>query len=66
MRNRELLNRKIEKIEGNCKQLLFIVSRGESIDTYKNIIAQTEEILAEIKNLVAMEPMGSDEIKYKL
>jgi PII-like signaling protein len=62
MRYRHLTNTKIEVIENDLKILRMIVQRQEPITKYLEQIQKTEENLAEVKNLIAIEPFTDSEV----
>jgi len=62
MRNRELLNLRIERLEGKLKVLKYMVNRGEDVKKFQQELENSEEILSEIKSMVEREPMSPNEI----
>lgn len=62
MRNRELLNLRIERLEGKLKVLKYMVNRGEDVKKFQKELENSEEILSEIKSMVEREPMSPNEI----
>jgi hypothetical protein len=62
MRYRHLTNTKIEVIENDLKILRMIVQRQEPVTKYLEQLQKTEENLAEIKNLIALEPFTDSEV----
>lgn len=62
MRYRHLTNTKIEVIENDLKILRMIVQRQEPVTKYLEQLQKTEENLAEIKNLIALEPFSDSEV----
>jgi hypothetical protein len=57
MRNRNLLNRKLDNLESTLTNLLRIVNTQEPIETYKNNIGRALSFVEDIKSMVEMEPM---------
>jgi DNA-binding FrmR family transcriptional regulator len=64
MRNRELFTRRLEQIEGRLKGLTLMVSRGSSVDEFRNEITNIENIVDELKGHVEREPMSPEELNY--
>jgi hypothetical protein len=62
MRNRELFTRRLEQIEGRLKGLTLMVSRGETVKSFKDEIKNIEEIVDELKGFIEREPMSPGEI----
>lgn len=62
MRYRHLTNTKIEVVENDLKILRMIVQRQEPVVKYLEQLQKTEENLAEIKNLIAIEPFTDSEV----
>jgi|TARA_R110000822_G_scaffold58908_5_gene147137 hypothetical protein len=62
MRYRHLTNTKIEVIENDLKILRMIVQRQEPVAKYLEQLQKTEENLAEVKNLIALEPFTDSEV----
>jgi|DEB0MinimDraft_12_1074336.scaffolds.fasta_scaffold01635_5 hypothetical protein len=62
MRYRHLTNTKIEVIENDLKILRMIVQRQEPVAKYLEQLQKTEENLAEVKNLIAIEPFTDSEV----
>lgn len=65
MRNRNLINRKLENLEATLAALNGIVNTQAPIESYKANITKAEGIVEELKSMVEAEPMTSNEInKY--
>ena len=65
MRNRDLITRKLDQLETILITLEQIVNRQEPIEIYKSNINKAQSLIEEMKSMVEMEPMSSDELKYK-
>jgi|TARA_R110000782_G_scaffold98056_1_gene183237 hypothetical protein len=65
MRNRDLITRKLDQLETTLITLEQIVNRQEPIEIYKSNINKAQSLIEEMKSMVEMEPMSSDELKYK-
>lgn len=65
MRNRNLLDRKLETLESTLIVLQNIVNTQQPIETYKINIGKAQAIVEEIRGMVEAEPMSPSEInKY--
>lgn len=65
MRNRNLLDRKLETLESTLTILQNIVNTQQPIETYKINIGKAQAIVEEIRSMVEAEPMSPSEInKY--
>lgn len=65
MRNRNLLNRKLDNLEATLVTLQQIVNRQSPIETYKANIVKAQGLVEDIKDMVEREPMSSNELnKY--
>lgn len=62
MRNRNLINRKLENLESTLTTLRRIVNTQESIDVYKINIGKALTTVEELKDMIEMEPLGPREI----
>lgn len=62
MKYRTLLNRKLEVVENDLTVLRTIVQRQEPVKRYLEILTQTQEDLEEVKNLISVEPVTSNEV----
>tara|TARA_R110000803_G_scaffold205092_1_gene271531 strand:- start:64 stop:264 length:201 start_codon:yes stop_codon:yes gene_type:complete len=65
MRNRDLITRKLDQLETTLITLEQVVNRQEPIEIYKSNISKAQNLIEEMKSMVEMEPMSSDELKYK-
>ena len=65
MRNRNLVNRKLDNLEATLVTLQQIVNRQSPIETYKANIIKAQGLVEDIKDMVEREPMSSNELnKY--
>lgn len=65
MRNRNLLNRKLDTLEGTLATLHHIVNTQQPIETYRLNIVKAQGILEELRDMIEAEPMASNELnKY--
>lgn len=62
MRNRNLISNKLDNLEAKMKTLKFIVSRGEPVQTFMDVISQSEELISELQALIDREDLSPGEI----
>ena len=62
MKYRDQANTKIQRIENDLKVLRTIVQRQEPIKTYIDTLTRTEEHLEDLKGLISIEPITSNEV----
>jgi hypothetical protein len=62
MRNRNLINRKLENLESILTNLRRIVNTQEPIEVYKVNVDKGLGLIDELKDMVESEPMSSGEI----
>lgn len=62
MRNRNLLNRKLDILEGTLSTLHHIVNTQQPIEAYRVNIVKAQGIVEELRDMVEAEPMASNEI----
>ena len=61
MRNRELITRKLETVEGHLTSLHGLVGRGD-VEQYFAFIEKTKELIEEIKSMIDREDLSPNEI----
>ena len=65
MRNRNLLNRKLDNLEATLITLQQIVNRQSPIESYKANIVKAQGLVSDLRDMVEAEPMSSNELnKY--
>ena len=53
MRNPDIAMQKLEKLEGKLKTMYVMLTRpGVTADQYKQILAESEEIIADLKTMI--------------
>jgi hypothetical protein len=62
MRNRNLVNKKLENLEATLTNLRRIVNTQEPIEVYKINIGKALGLVEELKDMVEMEPMSPNEV----
>ena len=61
MKNRETINRKLEKLDHILINLQRIVSTQEPITTYKEAIEKGQDVVDEIRSMIEREPRSAYE-----
>ena len=61
MRNRELIYRKLEKLDHTLINLQRIVNTQEPIESYRLNITKSQDIVDEIRSMVEREPNSPQE-----
>lgn len=65
MRNRNLVERKLEQLEITLTTLKQIVNRQSPIESYRANITKAQGLVEELKDMVEAEPMSPNELnKY--
>jgi hypothetical protein len=62
MRNRNLLNRKLDNLEATLITLQQIVNRQSPIEAYKTNIVKAQGLVEDIKDMVEREPISPGEM----
>ena len=61
MKNRETVNRKLEKLDHILINLQRIVNTQEPISTYKEVIEKGQDVVDEIRSMIEREPRSAYE-----
>ena len=61
MRNRNLLNRKLDSLDHTLITLKRIVNTQESIESYKVNINKAQALLEDVKSMIEAEPFSPQE-----
>jgi hypothetical protein len=61
MRNRDLIERKMDVVLGHIQRLKFIVNRQEPVETYIQTLEQLQDQIEEIQSLVRREQLDPQE-----
>tara|TARA_R110000796_G_scaffold51627_3_gene121817 strand:+ start:921 stop:1118 length:198 start_codon:yes stop_codon:yes gene_type:complete len=64
MRNRNLINKKLENLESTLINLTRIVNTQEPIESYKININRGLSLVDELRDMVESEPMDPREINH--
>lgn len=62
MRNRNLVNRKLDQLETTLITLQQIVNRQSPIESYKANIIKAQGLVEDLKDMVEAEPMNPTEL----
>jgi hypothetical protein len=62
MRNRNLVNRKLDQLETTLITLQQIVNRQSPIESYKANIIKAQGLLVDVRDAVEREPMAPQEL----
>ena len=62
MRNRNLLNRKLDNLEATLITLQQIVNRQSPIESYKANIIKAQGLVEDLRDMVEAEPMNPTEL----
>lgn len=62
MRNRNLLERKLNILESTLTTLMNIVNTQQPIETYKINVVKAQNLVEEIRDMIEQEPMSPGEI----
>jgi len=62
MVNREIIRRKLEKVESGLGKLDFLVNRGGDSEMYLQTTTELKELVDEIKSFIEYEPRSANEL----
>lgn len=62
MKNREIIMRRMEKVEGGIEKLYFFLNRGGSREQVDEVLNTMREAISDAKAFVQQEPLGPGEI----
>jgi hypothetical protein len=62
MRNRNLINRKLDNLETTLVTLQQIVNRQSPIESYKANIIKAQGLVSDLRDMVEAEPMAPAEM----
>ena len=63
MRNRNLINKKLENIENKFEVLRWQVTNSQNVQDFVNVIQEGKDVIQELKNLIENEPVSPDEMR---
>ena len=62
MKNREIIMRRLDKMEGNIEKMYFVLQRQGTREQFEENLQQLRELVAETKMFVDQEPLGPNEL----
>jgi hypothetical protein len=63
MRNKELVNRKLEQIDGQLQTIKVMVTRSTTtVQDIHETIAKCEDLVNQVKSMVDREPMSGQDV----
>jgi 5-bromo-4-chloroindolyl phosphate hydrolysis protein len=62
MVNREIIRRKLEKLEGNLTKADFILKRSGNLDDFLQVTSEMKELVKELKAYIEYEPRSANEM----
>ncbi len=62
MKNRDIITRRLEKIEGNIEKMYLILQRQGTRDQFEENLQEMRELVSETKMFVDQEPISPNEI----
>ncbi len=66
MVNREIIRRKLEKLESNLGKLDFLVKRGGDINLFLETTDEMKSLVEEIKAYIEYEPRSANEMNSSI
>lgn len=62
MKNREIIMRRLERVEGNIEKLYFFLNRGGSPEQVDEVLRDARECIQDAKSFVQQEPLSPGEV----
>jgi hypothetical protein len=62
MKNREIIMRRLERVEGEVEKINFFLNRGGSREQVEEVLITMREAISDAKAFVQQEPLGPGEI----
>jgi hypothetical protein len=62
MKNREIIMRRLERVEGNIEKLYFFLNRGGSSEQVEEVLRDARECVQDAKSFVQQEPLSPGEV----
>jgi hypothetical protein len=62
MRNREIIMRRLERIESNLEKMNLVLKRQGSREEFEEVIQDIRDILSDAKSFIQQEPLSPGEI----
>jgi uncharacterized protein Yka (UPF0111/DUF47 family) len=65
MKNRELMIRNVEKLEGGIRKLRMLISRGAQLQEFIEETKRLEDVTDDLKSMIEREPFAPNEINSR-
>jgi hypothetical protein len=62
MRNREIIMRRLERIESNLEKMNLVLKRQGSREEFEEVIQDIRDVLSDAKSFIQQEPLSPGEI----
>lgn len=62
MKNRDIITRRLEKMEGNIEKMYFLLQRQGSREQFEENLQELRELVSETKMFVDQEPISPNEL----
>jgi len=62
MKNRDIITRRLEKMEGNIEKMYFILQRQGTREQFEENLQELRELVSETKMFIDQEPFSPNEI----
>lgn len=62
MKNREIIMRRLDKMEGNIEKMYFILQRQGTREQFEEGLQELRELVSEAKMFISQEPLGPNEL----
>jgi hypothetical protein len=66
MLNREIIRRKLEKIESNLTKIDFILKRSGNLEEFLQATSELKNLVSEVKGYIEHEPRTGNEINTSI
>lgn len=66
MVNREIIRRKLEKLESNLGKLDFLVKRGGNVEDFLQTTDDMKSLVEELKAYIEYEPRSANELNSSI
>jgi hypothetical protein len=66
MLNREIIRRKLEKIESNLTKLDFILKRSGNLEEFLQTTSELKTLVTEVKGYIEHEPRTGNELNTSI
>lgn len=61
MKNRDIITRRLEKMEGNIEKMYFILQRQGTREQFEENLQELRELVSETKMFIDQEPFSPNE-----